>query len=58
MYLCLVRLHVFLELGLGSIHMYQYVTRNVKIKTNARIVIPDFYSAGLKYGHINEIWPT
>ena len=21
-------------------------------------VIPDFYSAGLKYGHINEIWPT
>ena len=36
MYMCLVRLHVFLELGLGSIHMY--VTRNVKIKTNARIV--------------------
>ena len=21
-------------------------------------VIPDFYSAGLKYAHINEIWPT
>ena len=30
----------------------------LSVKFSRTDVIPDFYSAGLKYGHINEIWPT